>query len=122
MDLLAHQRQIQQVHQGALQRQDRSPTKLLRERVETSNRSLNGTGALSVADGCGVTRSVATLKRLTDRIALLMEKGVEQYEAALRESCPFVRGARFSGAEYAVRDPVLLGFPFALRGLGGRRA
>ncbi|MDX2682323.1 hypothetical protein [Streptomyces soliscabiei] len=44
----------------------RKPTGLLCQRVETSNTSLNGTGALSVADTYLVTRSVATLKSLTD--------------------------------------------------------
>ncbi|GHD97401.1 hypothetical protein GCM10010508_69570 [Streptomyces naganishii JCM 4654] len=48
-------------------RQDREPTGLLDRPVETSNTSPNGTGALSVAGTNVITRSVATLKRHTDR-------------------------------------------------------
>jgi hypothetical protein len=40
-------------------RQDKQTTRLLRRRVETSNTSLNGTGALSVAEVYVVLRSVA---------------------------------------------------------------
>ena len=35
---------------------------------ETSNTSLNGIGALSVADACTITRSVAARKRSADAI------------------------------------------------------
>lgn len=47
-------------------RQNTEPTRLLCLWVETSNTSPNGTGASCVAHTAGVTRSVATLKQLTD--------------------------------------------------------
>ncbi len=42
------------------------PTGLLRQRVETSNISFNGPGASCVADSDAFTRSVATLKKLSE--------------------------------------------------------
>ncbi|BBC32985.1 hypothetical protein SGFS_042790 [Streptomyces graminofaciens] len=49
-------------------RQDEGPTGLLRRWVETSNTSLNGTGALCVVAKVAVTRSVPSLKDLSDRL------------------------------------------------------
>ncbi|GEC03407.1 hypothetical protein SSP24_10620 [Streptomyces spinoverrucosus] len=46
-------------------RQNAEPTRLLCLWIETSNTSLNGTGALCVADSGPVTRSVARLKDLS---------------------------------------------------------
>ncbi len=49
-------------------RQDREPTGFLDRQVETSNTSPNGTGALSVAGTEAITRSVAPLKTLNQKI------------------------------------------------------
>jgi len=58
-------------------RQDEGPTRLLRRWVETSNTSLNGIGALSVADGDVATRSVATLKELKNPAAQIMRDSAD---------------------------------------------